>query len=73
MREQDLIARATKADYQRCLRNDLIFNQPDRGLSEIDGDYVVLRNDDGVLALYWITDKGLHFVEHSDSEVREYV
>lgn len=72
MSDRKLIYRATKAYYQHCLRNGLIFSQPDKGLSEVDGDYVVLRNDNGVLALYWITDKGLHFVEHSDSEAKEY-
>lgn len=73
MSDKKLIYRATKAYYQHCLRNGQIFSQPDKGLSEVDGDYVVLRNCNGVLALYWITDNGLHFVEHSDSEAKEYV
>ena len=72
MSDRKLIYRATKAYYQHCLRNDLIFNQPDMGASEVDGDFVVLRIDDGVLALYRITDMGLHFVEHSDWGAREY-
>lgn len=73
MSDKKLIYRATKAYYQHCLRNGQIISQPDKGLSEVDGDYVVLQSDDGVLALYRITDKGLHFVENSDLGVREYV
>lgn len=74
MSDKNLIFRASKAYHRHCLRNGLIFNRPDTELSEVNGDYIILRSCDcdGVLAVYCITDEGLHFVEHSDSGVREY-
>ena len=68
MSDKKLIDRATLAYYRRCVRNGLIFNQPDKGLSEVDGDIIVLSNCNGVLARYRWTYKGLRFVKGSDSE-----
>ena len=68
MSQNELINRATKAFYLRCVRNGLIFNQPSMGLSEVDDDIIGLRNCKGVLARYSWTYKGLRFVKGSDSE-----
>lgn len=73
MSENILIERATKAYHQHCLRNGLICNQPDKGLSEVDGDIIVLRNRKGVIARYSWTYKGLRFVEDTDSEDHTHV
>ena len=73
MSDKNLIDRATKAYHRHCVSNGLIFNQPNMGLSEVDGDFVVLRNCNGVLAKYRITAKGLRFVEDSVAEDQTYV
>lgn len=66
--DEEVIVRAIKAYRARCSRNGLIFNQPNAGLSEVDGDIIFLRNCNGVLARYRITAKGLRFVEDSGKE-----
>ena len=71
--DEEVIVRATKAYRARCSRNGLIFNQPDKGLSEVAGDIIVLRNCNGVLAKYKWTDNGLRFVKDTTSEDRPYV
>ena len=73
MSDKNLIVRAAKAYHQHCLRNGLICNQPDMGLSEVDGDIIVLRNRNGVLARYRWTYKGFRFVKDVDSEGRPHV
>lgn len=70
MRDIELIDRAMKAYQQRCVRNGLIFNQPHKGLSEVDGNHIVLRNRNGLLARYRNTDKGLRFVKSIIKEVQ---
>lgn len=71
--EIGLLDRAMKAYRQHCSRNGLIFNQPNMGLSEVDDDMIVLRNCNGILAKYWITDKGLRCVEDIHTEDQTYV
>ena len=68
MSDRNLIDRATRAYHRRRVRNGLIFNQPNAGLSEVDGNIILLRNCNGVLARYRITGKGLRFVEDSGAE-----
>lgn len=63
-----MIIKATKAYRRRCAGNGQIFNQPDAGLSEADGDMVFLCNRNVVLARYRITKKGLRHAEGADSE-----
>ena len=60
--DKELIVRSTRAYRARCSRKGFIFNQPNKRLSRVDGDIIVLRNCKGVLARYWWTDKGLRFV-----------
>lgn len=38
----DMIARATNAHHRRCVRNGLIYAQPNKGLLGVDGD---LKNE----------------------------
>ena len=71
--DEEVIVRATKAYRARCSRNGLIFNQPDKGLSEVAGDIIVLRNCNGVLARYRITSKGLRYFKDTDSEDQTHV
>ena len=73
MSDKDLIYRATKAYYRHCLRNGLIFNQPNNGLSGVEGNLVVLGNIYGVLARYRITAKGLRYFKDTDSEGQTHV
>lgn len=40
--DDGMIARAANAHHHRCVRNGLIFAQPNRGLLEVDGD---LKNE----------------------------
>ena len=68
MSDKNLIDRATLAYHRRCVRKGFIFNQPNAGLSEVDGDIIYLRNCNGVLVRYRITVKGLRFVEESGKE-----
>lgn len=66
--DEELIVRSTRAYRARCSRNGCIFNQPNKGLSEVVGDIIVLHNRKGVVAKYRWTYKGLRFVKDSDSE-----
>ena len=66
--DEEVIVRATMAYRARCSRKGLIFNHPNKGLSEVAGDIIVLRNRKGVAARYRFTDKGLRFVEDSGEE-----
>ena len=71
--DEEVIVRSTKTYRARCSRKGFIFNQPDKGLSEVDGDIIVLRNRKGVIARYSWTYKGLRFVKGSDSEDQTHV
>ena len=73
MIDRNLIERATMAYHRHCSRNGLIFNQPNMGLSEVNDDMIVLRNCNGILAKYWITDKGLRCVEDIHTEDQTHV
>lgn len=66
--DEEIFVRASKAYRARCSRNGCIFNHPQKGLSEVDGDIIVLRSRKGVVAKYRWTYKGLRFVKDSDSE-----
>ena len=66
--DEEVIVRATKAYRARCSRKGCIFNHPNKGLSEVDGDIIVLRNRKGVVARFRWTYKGLRFVEDSGKE-----
>lgn len=68
MSDRNLIDRATLAYHRRCVLKGFIFNQPNAGLSEVDGDIIFLRNCNGVLARYRITAMGPRFVEDSGAE-----
>lgn len=60
--DEELIVRSIRAYRARCSRKGFIFNQPSMGLSKVNGDIIVLRNRNGVVARYWWTEKGLRFV-----------
>lgn len=68
MNDREMSVRATVALNRRCVRNGLIHAQPDKGLSKVEGDLVVLRNRNGVLARYRLTKNGLRFVKDPDME-----
>lgn len=68
MSDKELMDRTTTAYHRRCVRNGWIYAQPNNGLSEVNGDMVVLRNLNGVLARYRLTKNGLRFVKDPDME-----
>ncbi len=68
MSDKNLIDRATMAYHLRCVRKGQIFSQPDKGLSGVEDDIIVLRNRNGVVARYRWTYKDLRFVEDSGKE-----
>lgn len=68
MSDKSLIYRATMAYHLRCVRKGQIFSQPDKGLSGVEDDIIVLRNRNGVVARYRWTYKDLRFVEDSGTE-----
>ncbi len=66
--DEEVIVRATKAYRARTSRKGFILNQPSMGLSKVNGDIIVLRNRNGVVAKYSWTYKGLRFVKDSGTE-----
>ena len=73
MSEKELIDRAIMAYHQRCVRKGFIFQQPNKGLSEVDDNMIVLSNCNGVLGKYRITAKGLRFAEDTNMEGQPHV
>lgn len=73
MSDKKLIDRATMAYRRRCTRKGQIFRQPDKGLSGVEGDLVVLGNHNDVLVMYRITAKGLRYFKDTDSEGQPHV
>lgn len=73
MSDKKLIDRATMAYRRRCIRHGLIFSQPDKGLSGVEGDLFVLRNHNDVLARYRITAKVFRYFKDTDSEDQTHV
>ena len=60
--DREWIVLAARSYRDRCARLGLLFRMPDIDLSEVNGEWVILRNDDFYIASYQLTDTGLRFV-----------
>ena len=60
--DKEWIVLAARAYRDRCARLGLLHRMPDIDLSEVNGEWVILRNDDFFIASYQLTDNGLRFV-----------
>lgn len=67
--KRDAFERAVTAYRKRCLREEMVFTQPEPSEIEREGgtEYIVLRGIDGAFAVYRLgEDGGLFWLEPGD-------
>jgi hypothetical protein len=71
--EEELLDRAYRAYYLRCQREGWAYQIPASAKSLVQGNRVVLRNCNGVLAIFDITKDGkLKWLEKTEARLRYY-
>jgi hypothetical protein len=70
--EDELYDDAIEAYKGRCEDEGWVFQIPSQYSSDVQGDRLILRNSNGVLALFDIIGDSLEWVEPTPSRVRYY-